>query len=269
MKKTKKTFDKYRHYENSVQTPEEHVHIFERMFHEIRGREGLSLREDFCGTYLISCEWVKSHPRRTAVGIDLDSEPLAYGKVNGFRKLKPSEKKRVKILQQDVCIPTQQKFDVIGAGNFSFFIFKERDQMKRYFKAALRSLSPDGLFVLEMAGGPGFIETAREQKTYTVKGLGKYTYYWDQKSYDPIRHHGIYAIHFKDSKGVMHRNCFTYDWRVWTVPELRELMLECGFRKTAVYWEEMDKRGNGTGEYIQVEEGDNAFSWIAFVVGMR
>ena len=25
----KKPFDKYRYYENSVQTPEEHVHIFE------------------------------------------------------------------------------------------------------------------------------------------------------------------------------------------------------------------------------------------------
>ena len=218
---------------------------------------------------MISCEWVKSHSRRTAVGLDLDPEPLAYGKKNSFSKLKPDEKKRVKILQQDVCVTTKQKFDVIGACNFSFFIFKEREQMKRYFKAALKSLNKDGILVLEMAGGPGFIQKGREQKTYTVKGLGKYTYYWDQQAYDPTTHHGLYAIHFKDSKGVMHKNEFVYDWRVWTPPELKELMIECGFKDACVYWEAMDKKGNGTGEYVKVEEGDNAFAWIAFVVGSR
>jgi SAM-dependent methyltransferase len=265
----KSNFNKYLYYENSVQTPHEHVHIFERMFHELRGREALTLKEDFCGTYMISCEWVKSHPKRMAVGVDLDPEPLAYGKANSFAKLKPSEKKRVKILQQDVCIPTKEKFDVIGAGNFSFFIFKERAQMKKYFTAALKSLAPDGIFVIEMAGGPGFIQTSREQKTYTVRGIGKYTYYWDQKSYDPTTNHGIYAIHFKDSKGIMQRDAFVYDWRVWGAPELKDLMIECGFKDASVYWEAMDKNGDGTGEYVKVDKGDNAYAWIAFVVGMR
>jgi hypothetical protein len=268
MSKAKK-FDKYTYYENSVQTPEEHVHIFERMFYELRGRQALALREDFCGTFMISCEWVKSHSKRTSMGLDLDPEPLAYGKKNSFSKLKPDEKKRVNVVRQDVCIPTKQKFDIIGAGNFSFFVFKERAQMKKYFQAALKSLNKDGLFVLEMAGGPGFIQKGREQKTYTVKGLGKYTYYWDQKRYDPVTHHGLYAIHFKDSKGVMHKDAFVYDWRVWSATELKELMLECGFKWATVYWESMNKGGDGTGEYVQVDKADNAFSWIAFVVGMR
>lgn len=266
----KNTFNKYLHYENSVQTPEEHVHIFDRMFNDIRGRQAMTLKEDFCGTYMISCEWVKSHSGRTAVGMDLDTEVLEYGrKQSTFKTLKPSEKKRIQILQKDVCVPTQQKFDVIGAGNFSFFIFKQREQMKKYFKAAYQSLNKDGIFVLEMAGGPGFIKPGKEQKTYTVKGLGKYTYYWDQKTYDPVTHHGLYAIHFKDRYGVMHKDCFVYDWRVWTPPELKELMLECGFKDSAVYWEAADKHGDGTGEYVRVTKGDNAFAWIAFVVGIR
>ena len=264
-----KPINKYLYYENSVQTPEEHVRIFDHMFHEQRGRTAISLREDFCGTFLISNEWVKSHPERVSMGLDLDPEPLEYGRKNGFQKLKPQEKKRVSILQQDVTVPTKQKVDVIGAGNFSFYIFKERELLKKYFKSAYQSLNADGLFVLEMAGGPGFIQTSREQKTYTVKGIGRYTYYWDQKSYDPVNHHGNYAIHFRSPDGVMHRDIFTYDWRVWSIPELKDLIKECGFKDAVVYWEASDRQGNGTGEFLRMEEGDNAFSWIAFVVGVK
>ena len=115
-----KTFNKYAHYENSVQTPEEHVRIFDQMFLGIRGRNALSLKEDFCGTFMISCEWVKSHSKRTSIGMDLDPEPLNYGKKNSFTKLTAQEKKRVTLLKQDVCVPTKQKVDIIGAGNFSF-----------------------------------------------------------------------------------------------------------------------------------------------------
>ena len=265
----KKSFDKYSYYENSVQTPEEHVHIFERMFLELRGKQALTLKEDFCGTFLISGEWVRSHPKRKAIGVDLDPEPLAYGKAHGFKKLSAAEKKRVKLLRQDVCTPVRDRVDVIGAGNFSFYIFKEREQLKRYFKAALQSLNQDGILVLEMVGGPGFFKPGKEQHTYTVPGLGRYTYYWDQKSFDPINNHGHYAIHFRTSDGVTHKDCFTYDWRVWTIPELKDLMKEAGFSEVAVFWEGTNSKGEGSGEYLRTEQGDNAYSWIAFVVGMR
>ena len=267
--KQKGNFNKYLYYENSVQTPEEHVHIFERMFHELRGKSAISLREDFCGTFLISCEWVKSNVNRVAVGVDLDPEPLAYGKKKGFLTLKPTEKKRVKLLLDDVCKTTTQKFDIIGAGNFSFYIFKQREALRRYFKAALSSLNSSGIHVLEMAGGPGFITKGKEQKTYTVDEIGRYTYYWDQKSFDPVNRYGNYAIHFKSPDGTLHKDCFTYDWRVWTIPEVKELMLEAGFSRVAVYWEGMGKNGEGSGEYLRTESGDNAFSWIAFVVGIK
>jgi hypothetical protein len=265
----KKTFNKYKHYENSVQTPEEHVRIFERMFFDIRRKEALTLREDFCGTFMISCEWVKSHPKRTAIGVDLDPEPVEYGKKNAYSKLNAAQKKRVRLKLSDVCVPTAEKVEVVGAGNFSFNIFKTKPQMKKYFVAALKSLTKDGIFVLEMAGGPGFIQKGREQKTYTVNGLGKFTYYWDQKSFDPIQHHGVYAIHFKDRHGVMHKDVFTYDWRVWSIPELREIMLEAGFKDTRVYWEDPGYYGDGTGDYVAMESGDNAYAWIAFVVGIK
>jgi len=262
-------FDKYRHYENSVQTPEEHVRIFDRIFLDARGRQALSLREDFCGTFLISCEWVKSHPARTSIGVDLDPEPIGYGFKNGYRALKPSERKRIRIVREDVMVPKKPRVDLVGAGNFSFFIFKTRDDLRRYFKAVLSSLNREGVFVLEMAGGPGFIVSGREQRTYRVPGLGKFTYYWDQKSFDPVAQHGFYAIHFKDRYGKMHRDCFTYDWRVWTIPEIREVMIEAGFADSRVYWEDPGPDGEGTDEYVLTGKGDNAHAWIAFVVGIK
>lgn len=269
MKRTKAlNFDKYAYYQHAVQSPEDHVSIFDRMFHDLRGRQALSLREDFCGTFLISCEWVKSHPQRIALGIDLDPEPLGYGVSRHYQKLTPHQKKRVDWKQQNVMTVSKEKVDVIGAGNFSFFVFKEREQLLRYFRAALKSLKKDGILALELAGGAGFIKSGREQRTYRGKGLGKYTYYWDQKDFDPITHHGSYAIHFK-ARGVMHKDCFTYDWRIWTIPELKDALIDAGFKEAHVYWEQADEKGEGTGEFLRSTQGENDFAWIAFVVGTK
>ena len=266
----KKEFDLFRYYENSVQTPTEHVDIFSRIYRELRGKDAMSMQEDFCGTFLISGEWVRSHPERTAIGLDLDPSPIRYGYQNGFKRLSAKEKKRVTILQKNVCQVIARKSQVIGAGNFSFFIFKERAQIITYFKAALANLSKDGIFILEMAGGPGFLKSGREQRSYKLPGAKKkYTYYWDQKSYDPVTAYGMYAIHFKETNGNFHKDCFVYDWRVWTIPELRELMQECGFSDVAVYWETTGDDGKGTGEYVRTEKADNDYAWIAFVVGIK
>jgi SAM-dependent methyltransferase len=264
-----KNFDKYAYYQFSVQSPEDHVQIFDRMFYDLRGRQGLSLREDFCGTFLISCEWVKSNPKRTAVGIDLDPEPLEYGVQKHWKSLKPEQKRRTKWRQQNVMKVSPEKFDIIGAGNFSFFVFKDRTTLVKYFKSALKSLKKDGIFALELAGGAGFIKSGREQRTYRAPKLGKFTYYWHQKDFDPITHHGDYAIHFKTQNGVMHKDCFTYDWRVWTIPELKDALKDAGFKDAHVYWEQGDERGEGTGEFLRSTQGENDFAWIAFVVGTK
>ena len=42
------------------------------------------LREDFCGTFAICCEWAKSGATFEAHGVDLDPEPLQYGKERYF-----------------------------------------------------------------------------------------------------------------------------------------------------------------------------------------
>jgi SAM-dependent methyltransferase len=266
------TPSKYELYEASVQSPDPHVELLQQMYRECVGSEPKSLREDFCGTFAISAAWVKSSPSRTAVGLDLDPEPLAYGRSRRSNELTRAQLRRISAKRQNVLQPTTQKFDLIMAGNFSFFIFKERKLLLRYLRAAARSLKPNGILTLEMMGGPGSIETVRERKAVFLRKKGKkkrsFTYFWDQKSFDPIQANGQYAIHFHLPDGTKLRDAFTYDWRIWSIPEVRDAMLEAGFDDVAVYWEG-EHEGEGTGEYLRSERGDNAYSWIAHVCGLK
>jgi SAM-dependent methyltransferase len=260
--------NKYFLYENAVQSPEAHAEWFDHIFQEIRRRPALSFREDFCGTFKLSCEWVRLGPKKTAIGIDLDPEPLAYGKRVNLSALKPEEQKRVKLFRKNVLNAKVPKADIIAACNFSFFIFKKRSELIAYFRSCLKSLDRGGMLVLEVGGGPGMIKKMLEKKTVKAPGLPKtYTYVWDQRTFNPINHEATYAIHFKFRDGTQMKNAFTYDWRMWSMPELRDILVEAGFKDTTVYWEAAD-RGEPTGEFVRTENGDNAYSWIAYMIGL-
>ena len=71
------------------------------------------------------------------------------------------------------------------------------------------------------------------------------------------------------SKNKKYENVFTYDWRLWTIPELRDIMTEVGFNKVIVYWEGTNRRGGGDGIFSPVEKGEACLSWIAYVVGVK
>jgi hypothetical protein len=131
-----------------------------------------------------------------------------------------------------------------------------------------KSLDRKGIFVLELAGGPGMMETTQETRGVYVNGKKKYTYVWDQKNYDPITNEGLYSIHFKVPGRKTLKDAFVYDWRLWTIPEVCDAMKDAGYKETRVYWE-TEHDGKGTGEYVHMEKGDNSYSWIAYIVGIR
>ena len=56
----------------------------------------------------------------------------------------------------------------------------------------------------------------------------------------------ICHIHFKFKDGSRIKKAFSYDWRLWTLPEIREVMEEAGFSNTRVYWEDEDEEGEGS-----------------------
>ncbi len=262
-----KRVDKYALYERSVQSPEVDAVWALSIYRELHGHYPVSLREDFCGTFKLSCAWVQRNRKNVAYAIDLDPEPLAYGRKKHFRKLTPAQKKRLRIIRGDVLRTKTPKVDLVVVGNFSFNILKERSKLLRYFRAVRKGLRPRGMIILEMAGGPGMIQPMRERRTVREKGMRPFTYIWHQRSFDPITRHALYSIHFKFEDGTQARDAFTYDWRLWTIPEIRDVLADAGFEQSFVYWETTHK-GEGTGEFVRAEAGDNAYSWIAYVVGV-
>ena len=74
----------------------------------------------------MSCEWVKANEQNTALGVDLDPEPLNYGRRHHLVKLSPTQRKRINLIQKNVLSVKAPKVDLIIACNFSYCIFKDR-----------------------------------------------------------------------------------------------------------------------------------------------
>lgn len=214
-------------------------------------------------------EWVRSAKDRTALGLDLDPEPIGYYERFHRSELKADEQTRLRHELKNVLEPTREKFDLIAACNFSFFIFKERETLLKYFKAARMSLKPGGALFLEMAGGEGMQESMEEKRMFTAPGIGRVKYVWEQDDFDALQAINDYAIHFQLPNKRWIKNAFEYHWRLWGIREIRELLAEAGFSKSHVFWEDSDRQGNGTGEYVPMEEGDPSHAWIAYVAGIR
>lgn len=260
----KPEFDKYWYYRNSVQAPDHDVEFLRNTYKELRGREPVTLREDFCGTFSICCEWVKQGPKFRALGVDLDAEPILYGLSHYLPKLAPAQRERVKIVQENVLNPGLPKADLIAAMNFSHFIFKDRSMMKSYLHNCYATLNTGGVFVCDVFGGSQCYEANEEATDHKT-----FTYYWDQESFDPITNYAMFHIHFKPKGQKKIEKVFSYDWRMWSIPELREMMRETGFRKTHVYWEGTTRAGTGNGVFTQAEKGEECQAWIAYVAAEK
>lgn len=257
-------FDKYAYYKRAVQAPDSDVEFLRDTFRELKGVQPRTLREDFCGTFSICCEWIKLNKTFEAHGVDLDSEPINYGMANYLPKLTPAQRERLSIHQSNVLSPDLPRADIICAMNFSHYIFKERAVMTAYFRNCFATLKKDGILVADCFGGSKCQEANEE-----VTDRKDFKYYWDQEFFDPVTNFATFHIHFKPTGGRKIERVFTYDWRMWSIPELREMMFEAGFRKTHVYWEGTAKDGGGNGIFTRTEKGEECQAWIAYVVGEK
>jgi ubiquinone/menaquinone biosynthesis C-methylase UbiE len=262
--KSQLTLDqKYDYYERSVQNAEGEVSFMHDEFKRIYGRSPFIFREDFCGTGAISCKWVEQHRDCEAYGVDLDQEPLEMGRLRHYSKLTKGQQLRMHYLNQNVLHAKAPKMDVICAFNFSYFIFKERKQLLQYFKSVRKSLNKQGAFFIDIFGGPESQKLVTDTKK--LKGL---TYYWECQHFNPFTHDCTFAIHFRDHRGKKHENVFTYHWRFWTLPELRDLLKEAGFSKTLCYWEGDDEEGGGNGEFTPHDDPENCDAWVSYVAAL-
>ena len=263
--RTAATSDKHELYELSVQDTEAECEFIDQVWKERRKRLARRLREDFCGTAATSIEWVKRRKDNTAIGVDIDPTVLKWREARLTDRLDPEQRKRLTLRQGDVRTVRTPRVECVLAMNFSYYLFKTREAMRRYFKHVRSSLVDDGMFVLDAYGGSESFEELEEDRK--VKG---FTYVWDQHVYNPITGDAVNYIHFRFPDGSQIKKAFEYDWRLWTLPELQELLTEAGFAKVTVYWEGTDEETEeGDGEFKPTTVGEACAGWIAYLVAEK
>jgi hypothetical protein len=257
--------DRYDLYQRSVQDPDPDLRLVSRVFERHYGKRPRLLREDFCGAAALACRWVELHRENRACGIDLDPEPLEWGRRHNIARLSPERSARLELIQGDVRKVGPAKVDVTIAFNFSYFVFDTRAELRDYFERARASLLPQGLLVLDAYGGADSQRTGEEER-----GVDGFTYVWDQHSFDPISHRATNYIHFEFPDGSRRQRAFRYDWRLWMLPEIRELLGEAGFRRSEVYWEGTDiESGEGNGVFTRRESAPDDPAWICYIAGIK
>lgn len=263
-KYTAKTADKYAIYIKAVQYVPAEIQFVEETFNESHSRPLRSLREDFCGGFAAAAEFIKRHAQNTALVLDLDSEVLNWGRKNILPQL-GARKKNLQILQQNVISVTKPQVDAILAMNFSYFIFKQRAQMLAYFRAVYQSLKKDGMFFMDAYGGIEAQKVMREKRK-----TKDFTYVWEQAKFNPINSEIVNYIHFYFPDRTRIEKAFTYDWRLWTLREIRELLAEAGFRDSGVFWEGWDaKKCEGDGIFLRAEQEENCEAWIVYLAAWK
>ena len=266
--------DRHVLYELSVQGVEYDLDFFERVYRKHRGGRFRLLREDFCGTAAKACAWVLRGRDHRAWGVDLHAPTLAWARRHHLARMGGAAR-RVTLVRGDVRTPRRPKVDVVAAMNFSFWVFKDRDTLRGYFRQVRRSLRPGGLFFANVFGGTEGMDTIEETRRIPPQqgpdGLRvpSFTYVWEQKRFNPITHDLLCYIHFRFRDGREMRRAFTYDWRFWTLPEIREVMEEAGFPRSEVYVEGWDEKRNKPDEKYRLRTSfETQAGWLAMVVGI-
>ena len=297
-------------YRWAVQDPATHVAVLSRMYARLRNRQPAVLREDFAGTSAESVAWVaaldgaaatqpygvSAGDDRTALAVDHDPATLAWARRRAERLL-GERAGRVRFVEGDVLSvapldacgaahpsgaapPEVPPADVISVLNFSIFHFHRRENLAAYFQHARRCLAADGILVLNAFGGPGAMRTRIDRRrvepvpTSSEPAPPPFEYRWDQRGYDAVANRLDCRIHFvvddADGNPTTIENAFQYDWRIWTLPELTELMREAGFADAQVWRHTWDASKGKEGVFLgPVARIENLDTWLAYVIGVR
>lgn len=253
------TPDKHALYELCVQS----VDHLAPLIRAIHGGDPNTLGEDFAGTAALSHRWAESSPEARAIAVDLDEEALAY---HGTHH-------RVEKRHADVrTIDTP--CDALFVGNFSIGYLHTRAELIEYLRHARQRLTPGGVFLCDTYGGESAFLTGEVHRPHPMEGGRICRYTWEQREADPTTGMVTDVIHFRiERAGVIEHelfDAFVYEWRLWSVPELRDAMMDAGFSTTQVYAklaDAWDEEGNAYVEPVTDggEELDESF--IVLVVG--
>lgn len=251
-------------YEQSVQNVEHEIDFMQETYKYLKGKLAYFYREDFCGTANSSCEWIKQGKNYNAIGIDNDASVLLWAKENRLARLSNNELSRLKVIEADVMTRQSISVDILSAFNFSYFTFNTREQLRKYFENSLSALKQDGIFFLDLFGGPEAHQELIEKTEHD-----EFTYIWHQSEFYPLSHFIQCSISFEFPDASVIEDAFIYKWRLWSAPEIKELLFEAGFKKVNFYWEGEDDEGEGNGEFFPDDKGVPDLSWIAYIVAEK
>jgi cyclopropane fatty-acyl-phospholipid synthase-like methyltransferase len=252
--------DRHRLYELSVQNVEGEFEFVDETYEKLRARKAQLLREDFCGTAAMACEWVRNRTDNRAYAVDLDGEVLDWGRKHNVAALTEEQAQRVELIQDNVMSVQTPPVDIILAMNFSYMIFETRDSLRDYFAKAREGLAEDGVLFIDAFGGYDAYKTIKERTKHD-----DFTYIWEQASYNPINSHMVCHIHFTFPDKSKLKRAFTYEWRLWTLPELQELLKEAGYSRVTVYWQGWDEDDEPDGDFQPATEADADPGWVCFI----
>lgn len=266
--------DKHALYEGAVQDVADDIRFMRRIFLRHRNRPLLFLREDFCGTASLAAKWVSLNASHTAMGVDIDPEPLDWG-LRHHVHLAGQAGRRLKLLRSDVLACHRPAADAVCAFNFSYFLFKTRAQLRAYFASARQSLKKDGLLYLDAFGGMAAMTTGKDVRSVPDarnpfgEKIPTFIYEWETSHFDVLTHDVKCHIHFELPDGSRMDNAFMYDWRLWTLPEIREVLLEAGFAGVEIYTHGWKKNGESDDIWRLRKHYENEDGWLAYIVGIR
>lgn len=270
-------------YRWAVQDPETHVAVLSHMYKTLRSGTARVLREDFAGTSAESVAWVAADEERRAVAIDCDRETLAWARRRAERLLGDGVG-RLELVEDDVLSvgpPRVTAADIVAALNFGVFFFHNRIELLSYFRHTRASLAERGILVFNLFGGPGALRVSRDERRVVPASrsaaevpVAPFVYHWEQVSFDAVAARLDCRIHFASCDGASEEfvlnNAFHYDWRVWTLPELIELLGEAGFKDVQV-WRHTVTEQNGKPQVFlgPVAQICNEDTWLAYVIGLK
>ncbi len=262
--------DKYALYTLCVQDPP----VLARFLHAVHGGEPRTLREDFSGPAAICGAWLDVVTRGSAFAVDRDAAPLSRARKDP----------RLTTIRRDV-LAEPRKADIIAALNFPVGYWHTRAELVTYLTLSRKRLKPGGVLVCDMYGGSDAFTPGTTTRRLRGPGGERVLYEWEQIDADALTGLVHNAIHFTvtppparktaassrtgrtSSAPRRLRRAFTYHWRLWSIPELTDAMLDAGFDRVDVY----DRLGDAVDSegrlYVSpLEPGDGLDpNWVAYL----
>ncbi len=271
-------------YRWATQDPAAQAALLAAVYQRVRGREPLLLREDFAGNAADSVAFVAASSARRAIAVDRHAPTLTHARTRAGCLL-GGDVARIDFHRANVlrlAPPAVDPVDVLAALNFSIGYWHDRSALLSYFKHARRCIAAEGIVIVNTFGGPACMRHRIDRYPVTPgvepgqPPLAPFDYLFEYRSFDAATARIDCRIHFEwpdtAARGGrrQRRNAFRYDWRLWTLPELCEGLLESGFARAEVWRHTAEQRDGRT----HVELGPvNALRekelWLAYVVAWQ